>query len=241
MGFFRQAHWGVFALDLAEPTRLEPVGKLFAARDGLVLGDHAGQLVRDETDDHWIVVNSSWGDFDFAGVHVRHTTTTEDVLSGVHVLATDRAPLPTTLSTWDPGLTKIDDTWHVAFVESPSQKPFDFYPALAVAGGADWTDGLRLVGAARTLHRSEGPIITEVDGRWWLLASDGGQRDFPVFDMSMHRVGRLDAPYPSNIPHPQLVRLPDRSYLLVTFNGTPYGRRVLGYGGHGDVVFMRSS
>ena len=51
------------------------------------------------------------------------------------------------MSSWDPGLTKIDDRWHVSFVESPSQDPFDFHPALA-AGPADaaaWHDGLELV------------------------------------------------------------------------------------------------
>lgn len=242
MGFFRQAHWGVFSLDLADPTRLEPVAKVFAARDGLVLGDHAGQLVRDETDQHWIVLNSSWGDFDYAGVHVRHATSAADLLTGVHLVATERASLPTTLSTWDPALTRIDGAWHLAFVESPSQKPFVFFPALAVASaGADWTSGLRLVGAASALQRCEGTILTEVDGHWWLLASDGQHREFPVFDLRLERVGRLHAPYPTNIPHPQLVQLPDQSYLMVTFNGTPYGTEVLGYGGHGDVVLMRSS
>lgn len=240
MGSFRQAHWGVFALDLADPTRLQPVAKLFSSRDGLVLGDHAGQLVRDEDADRWIVATSSWGDFSFTGVHVRHTSTTDDILSGVHVLETERVPLPTSKSSWDPGLTKIDGAWHVAFVESASQKPFEFHPVLAVATiGSEWTDGLQVVGAATRLHRCEGPIISKVDGKWWLVASDGEHRDYPVFDMQMHRVGRLDAPYLTNIPHPQLLQLLDGSYLMVTFDGTPYGEAVLGYGGHGDVILMR--
>ncbi|MBA2464317.1 MAG: hypothetical protein H0V42_04990, partial [Nocardioidaceae bacterium] len=41
LGFFQQAHWGVFSLDLADPTRLEQVAQLFSLRDGLLLGDHA--------------------------------------------------------------------------------------------------------------------------------------------------------------------------------------------------------
>ena len=166
----------------------------------------------------------------------------EDLLTGVHVVATERASLPTTLSTWDPALTRIDGAWHLAFVESPSQKPFVFFPALAVASaGAPWTSGLRLVGAASGLRRCEGTILAKVDGRWRLLASDRQHREFPVFNLHLERVGRLDAPYPTNIPHPQLVHLPDHSYLMVTFNGTQYGRQVLGYGGHGDVVLMRST
>ena len=131
LGFFQQAHWGVFTLDLARPERLEQVAQLYFLRDGLLLGDHAGQIVRDDDRDEWIVANSSWGDFDFKGLHVRHTATTDDILSGVHVLETQRTALPTDQSSWDPGMTRIDGRWHVGFVESPSQKPFDFHPALA--------------------------------------------------------------------------------------------------------------
>ena len=54
------------------------------------------------------------------------------------VLATERLSLPTNVSSWDPALTRIDGRWHVAFVESPSQAPFMFHPALAVGpAGAD--------------------------------------------------------------------------------------------------------
>lgn len=242
LGFFQQAHWAVFTLDLADPTRLEQVAQLFSYRDGLLLGDHAGQIVRDDDNDQWLVATSSWGDFAFKGVHVRHTVTTDDVLSGVHLLETEPTPLPTSVSSWDPSLTRIDGRWHVAFVESPSQKPFDFHPALAAAPeGAKWPDGLELVGAATDLHQCEGPILAQVEDRWWLLASDGDNRLYPVFDLQMRRVGRLDAPYPTNIPHPQIVPLPEGGHLLVTFDGTQYAEKVMKYGGHGDVVVMRST
>jgi hypothetical protein len=241
LGFFQQAHWGVFSLDLADPTRLDQVAQLYTARDGLLLGDHAGQLVRDDDSGSWIVATSSWGDFAPDRVHVRHTSTRADLLSGVHLLETERTPLPTAVGSWDPALTRIDGRWHVAFVQSPSQDPFDFHPALARGPrGAGWTEGLELVGAARTLHQCEGPILATVGGQRWLLASDRENRLYPVFDLEMRRVGRLDAPYPTNIPHPQLVPLPEGGHLLVTFDGTPYARKVMGYGGHGDVVVMRS-
>nr|MBA2465771.1 hypothetical protein [Nocardioidaceae bacterium] len=142
---------------------------------------------------------------------------------------------------WDPGLTRIDGRWHVSFVESPSQDPFDFHPALAVGPpGASWDEKLEPVGAATDLHQCEGPVIAEVDGEWWFLASDSDGRHYPVFDMEMRRVGRLDAPYETNIPHPQLVPLDDGSFLVVTFDGTQYAEQVMGYGGHGDVLIMRS-
>jgi hypothetical protein len=129
----------------------------------------------------------------------------------------------------------------VSFVESPSQHPFDFHPALAAGPeGAAWHEELELVGADTSLHQCEGPIIAQVQGEWWFLASDGDARHYPVYDLRMRRVGRLDAPYGTNIPHPQLVPLEGGGHLLVTFDGTQFAQRVMGYGGHGDVLVMRS-
>ncbi len=242
MGFFQQAHWGVFTLDLADPSRFEQVAQLYSRRDGRLLGDHAGQLVLDEDAGRTIVGVSSWGDFAFDGVHVRHAVTDADLLSGVHVLETEPLELPTAVSSWDPSLTRIDGRWHVAFVESPSQDPFRFHPALAVGPpGGSYADGLQLVGADPTSRECEGPIIQQVDGRWYVLASSKDEQAYPVYDLSMRRVGALDAPYPSNIPHPQVVERPGGGHLIVSFDGTPYGGRVLGYGGHGDVVVMSTS
>ncbi|WIV54434.1 hypothetical protein [Amycolatopsis nalaikhensis] len=56
LGFFQQAHWGVWTLDLADPTQLEQVAALFFERDGVVLGDHAGQIVRDDDHDRFILL-----------------------------------------------------------------------------------------------------------------------------------------------------------------------------------------
>ena len=242
MGFFQQAHWGVFTLDLADPTDLRQVSQLYFSRDGLVLGDHAGQLIVDEDTGQSFLGVSSWGDFDYSGVHVRHASSTEDLLSGVHVLETEQLELPTSVGTWDPSFTRIDERWHVAFVESPSQDPFDFHPALAIgAAGGAYDKGLELVGIDDTVLECEGPIIAQLDGDWRVLASSLDAREYPVYDLKMERVGVLDAPYLTNIPHPQIVDLPDAGHLMVTFDGTAYGMRVLGYGTHGDVVVMRAS
>lgn len=242
MGFFRQAHWGVFTLDLEAPDRVEQVGHLFSRRDGRLLGDHAGQLVVEE--DRVRLAVSSWGDFDpGTGVHVRHTECGLDVLHGVHVVDTEPLAMPTGHSAWDPAATVIDGRWHVAFVESPSQQPFHFRPALAAGPtGGGWGQGLERVGADASLDHCEGPILARVDGAWRLLASDGRGRRYPIYDLEMARVGTLPAPYVSNIPHPQLVPLAPGSALgselMVTFDGTPWCKRVLGYGTHGDFIVM---
>jgi hypothetical protein len=233
LGFFQQAHWGVWTLDLADPTRLEQVAQLFFSRDGVVVGDHAGQIVIDG--DEFVLAMSSWGDFNFAGVHVRYVRTKANVLSGVHVLPTTRMPLPTTVSSWDPGMTKINGRWHVAFVESPSQSPaFIFHPALA---RGTTLENLSLVGADLTVDQTEGPIIQRIDGEWYVLASDGDARLYKVYDLRMRLQGTLNAPYGTNIPHPMVVRAKNQWWLL-TFDGTQYAEPVLGYGGHGDFIVM---
>lgn len=233
LGFFQQAHWGVWTLDLRDPTRLEQVAILFFARDGVVLGDHAGQIVVDG--DEFVVAMSSWGDFDFAGVHVRYTRTKVDVLSGVHVLATTPMPLPTDVSSWDPAMARINGRWHVAFVESPAQSPaFVFHPALASGSSLE---SLTLVGADRTVDQTEGTIIQRIDGDWYVLASDGDARVYKVYDLRLRLQGTLDAPYGTNIPHPMVVPVLGRHWLL-TFDGTQYAEPILGYGGHGDFIVM---
>ena len=238
LGFFQQAHWTVWSLDPAAPGEMRLESQLFTRRDGLLLGDHAGQLVRDG--DRWLVATSSWGDFEPGSIHVRHCESVDDLLAGVHVLETEPTPLPTDHGSWDPAMTRVDGTWTVGFVESPSQDPFDFHPALATSASDAWFRELFPVAAATDLHQCEGPIIATVGGTTYLLASDETDQNYPLFDLSGRRIGRLDAPYPTNIPHPNLVPDPAGGWLLVTFDGTPYDDRVMGYGGHGDVVVMHS-
>ena len=244
LGFFKQAHWTAWSFDPASPGDLRLESQLFSRRGGLVLGDHAGHLVRHR--DRWLVATSSWGDFAPGNIHIRHAETDADLLSGVHVVDTEPTPLPTSQGTWDPALLLEDGSWRVAFVESPSQAPFDFHPALARGpettreSDGSWTDGLELVAAADDLTQCEGPIFAAVGSETWLLASDKVGQNYPVFDLDGRRRGRLDAPYPSNIPHPQLIPDPGGGWWMITFDNTQYARRVMGYGGHGDVVLMHS-
>lgn len=238
LGFFQQAHWGVFRMRLDDPRQLQQVAHIFSQRDGRVIGDHAGQLVRDG--DRWIVAVSAWGDFDGSGVHVRHTSSTADLLNGVHVLETKRAELPTALSSWDPALTRIDGRWLAAFVESPSQSPFDFHPVVATTSEDDPFVGLQRAGGVDRSHQTEGLIIARDHDGWRVLASDGDARCYRIHDVNLHRLGTLAAPFGSNIPHAQVIPCGAAGWLMPTFDGTSLFADVVGYGAHGSVVVMRS-
>lgn len=241
LGFFQAAHWGVWALDLDDPTRLEQVASLFARRDGLVLGDHAGHLVHDDETGEFVVAMSGWGDFAFEGVGVHYTRTTADLLSGVHVLPTSPMPLPTRVGAWDPAMTRIGGRWWVGFVESPSQDPFRFHPALARSRPGGDLDELTSVGADTSVDQTEGTILQRIGGRWYLLASDGDAREYRVYDLDLTLLGTLNAPYGSNIPHPMIIPVAERGrtrYVMVTFNGSQFHEPELGYGTHGEFLVM---
>ena len=247
LSFFQAAHWGVWTLDLDEPYQVEPVAALFFERDGLVLGDHAGQIIADERDGGFHVAVSSWGDFAFKGMHVRYCRTFNNILSGVHVLKSARMSLPTDVSAWDPSMVHIGGRWYVGFVESPYQDPtrgFNFHPALARSDRGGSLNRLSKVGADLSRDQTEGTILQKVGGRWYLLASDGVDRQYRVYDLSMKLLGFLKAPYGSNIPHPQVIPISDQgqtTYLLITFEGTQYHEELLGYGTHGDLIVMRAA
>jgi hypothetical protein len=239
LGFFQAAHWGVWTLDLGDPTRLEQVANLFFRRNGVVLGDHAGQIVFDDRRGEFLLAMSGWGDFDFSGVHVHYTRTRANVLSGVHVLPTRRLALPTDVSSWDPAIARIRGRWYVAFVESPSQSPsFIFHPALAAGPSLD---RLTLVGRDTSVDQTEGTILQRIGGKWYLLASDGDARVYRVYDLNVTPLGELDAPYGTNIPHPMVFPITERDrthYMMVTFDGTQFAEPILGYGTHGDFLVM---
>jgi hypothetical protein len=241
LGYVEQAHWAVWTLDLADPTRLEQVALLFFTRNGLVLGDSAGQVVYDDDRGRFILLVSSWGDFETSGVYVRHVATEANLLDGVHVLPTERLELPSSLGTWDPALTSIDGRWHIAFVDSPKHGPeFLFRPALAVAPrGADYTEARSLVGIDTEVRECEGTILQRFGSTWYVLASDGIGRQYRVYDMGMRFLGTLDAPYGTNVPHPMIIPVEDGWWLL-SFDGTQYAEPILGFGNHGDFIVMQA-
>jgi hypothetical protein len=246
-GAFATGHASVWALDPGS-LALEHRADLFFRRPDRpgVYGDHACHLVRDG--DRWLVAASTWGDFDRAReghtVHVTLAETGADLTRGTHILDTRPLALPTdglrSVGVWDPHLVRTDDGWLVGYVSA--RKFFRFHPVLAE--GPD-LDSLRLRAAAGRRRATEGTTLARLSGGWRVLASDGrdGRRRqntrFPVFDLDLREVGTLDAPYPSNIPWPTLLEH-DGDWLMVCFDDTRYGGRLVGYGSHGDVVVLRT-
>ena len=247
-GFFDTAHTSVWELD-PDGLTLTHRSDLFFRRRGTVYADHATHLVRDG--EGWLVATSTWGDFDNgpgATVGVTTARSTADLLSGRHVLDSTPLSLPTTglrsVGVWDPHLVRTKGGWLVGYVSA--RKFFDFHPVVATGPSLD---SLALRAAANDRRATEGTTLLRVadDGEapaWVVLASDGrdnprGSRAaYPVFDLDLRQTGTLAAPYPSNIPWPTLVPHGEQ-WLLVGFDGEPYGGSLLGYGTHGRVVISK--
>jgi hypothetical protein len=251
-GFFGTAHTSLWQLDLQGEVRHRAA--LFFQRPGAPggYGDHATHVVRDG--DRWLVATSTWSDFpssrrerEHATVRVTLATTTADITRGEHLLATRALDLPTdgdSVGVWDPHLVRAEDgSWLVGYVSA--RRFFDFHPL--VAGGPS-LDELSVLGAAGNRRATEGTTLLRTDAGWRVLASDGRDNSrrvrerFPVFDLAMREVDTLDAPYPSNIPWPSVIPpdpdVPGDEWRMVTFDGTPSGGALAGYGTHGDLVVL---
>ncbi|GAB7002768.1 hypothetical protein JCM18899A_02390 [Nocardioides sp. AN3] len=248
-GFFGTGHASVWELD---PTALALThcSDLFFRRDGAVFGDHAIHLLRH--DEAWLVATSTWGDFVDSAVdhvHVELGRSSADLLSGRHVVDTAPLHLPTTglhsVGVWDPHLVHDGHQWLVGYVNA--RRYFDFHPVVATGPSLD---ALTLRSAVTTRRATEGTTLARLptgasgESAWRVLASDGrdnrrGHRAaYPIFDLDLHQVGELDAPYPTNLPWPTLVPTAG-GMLMVVFDGTPATGRLPGYGTHGAVIIAK--
>lgn len=237
-GFFDTGRTGVWALDPAT-LDIQHLSDLYFERPDLpgVYGDHATHLVRD--DDQWLVLTSTWGDFDRTRVEITLARSEADLLVGEHVLPTERLVVPSDgVGVWDPHLARIDAVWHLAYVWASSF--FVFGPGLARGP----LEALEPVGEDRGKRATEGTVLVPIDGEWRLLASDGRDNRpgvrmrYPIYDLALQEVGTVEAPYLTNIPWPMVVRDGD-DWLMLAFNGSKAGGDLLGYGTHGEVVLLR--
>ncbi|WP_063885808.1 hypothetical protein [Streptomyces albus] len=243
-GFSQEAHTGVWSMDPADPGSLEQVAKVFFTRDGLLVGDHGGQIVHDPARDRFIVL-AVGGNLPTPGVRLYHTTTSADVLRGVHVLHDSPLAAPVTRSAWDPALVRAGGRWLWAYADVTEHEPaLRFRPVLAAAErGGDYADGIARLPVPPGPAQTEGCRWQRFAGRPYLLVSDRTRRTYPRLDLTMRQRGTLDAPYPSGTPFPQVFPDPrpgSDDWLLVTFDESMYEEEVLPYGTHGKVVTMRA-
>jgi len=249
VGYAHQAHTGVWRMDPVHPERMEQVGSHFFSYEGLLVGNHGGQLVRDAERDRFIAL-ACGGNLPTPGVTVRHGTGGEELLSGVHLIRAKRLELPFEEAAWDPALRLIDGRWHYAFANVTDFQPsLRFRPVLAAAAPGDDYDGnirIRHEDVAWP-NNNEGCRLQRFGDRWYLLTSDAESRQYLVRDMAMRPHKALDAPYPLGTPFPEVFSLPDsdgrEQWLMVTSDERAYedgsSHPLLGYGVHGDVIVMR--
>ncbi|GHE49698.1 hypothetical protein GCM10018785_19020 [Streptomyces longispororuber] len=251
VGYAHQAHTSMWRMDPADPTRMEQVGSHFFSYEGLLMGNHGGQLVRDADRGRFIAL-ACGGNLPKPGVTIRHGSGGQELLSGVHLIRGTRVDLPFQKAAWDPALRLIEGRWHWAYVNVTDFQPaLRFRPVLAVAApGGDYHDGVRIRKEDDyRRNNNEGCRLQQFGDRWYLLTSDPESKQYVVRDMDMRPHRRLDAPYPLGTPFPEVFPLTDRNgrkrWLMVTSDGREYeegsAHPVLGYGVHGDVVVMRAA
>ncbi|MFD7995685.1 hypothetical protein [Streptomyces mexicanus] len=251
VGYAHQAHTSVWRMDPADPARMEQVGSHFFAYEGLHMGNHGGQLVRDAERKRFIAL-ACGGNLPTPGVTVRHGIGGDELLSGVRLIRATRLELPFRHAAWDPALRLIDGRWHYAYANVTAFQPsLRFRPVLAAAApGGDYDEGIRIQHEDDYWpNNNEGCRLQLFGDRWYLLTSDAESRQYLVRDMDMRPHRPLDAPYPLGTPFPEVFPLTGRDgrqqWLMVTSDERSYedgsGHPLLGYGVHGDVIVMHAS
>ncbi|MCX4824981.1 hypothetical protein OG883_35015 [Streptomyces sp. NBC_01142] len=251
VGYAHQAHTGVWRMDPDHPERMEQVGSHFFSYEGLLVGNHGGQLVRDAERNRFIAL-ACGGNLPTPGVTVRHGTGGDELLSGVRLIRAKRLELPFAEAAWDPALRLIDGRWHYAYANVTDFQPsLRFRPVLAAAApGGDYDEGIRI--RHQDTHwpnNNEGCRLQRFGDRWYLLTSDAESRQYLVRDMNMRPHRALNAPYPLGTPFPEVFPLSGpggrENWLMVTSDERGYEEGsthpLLGYGVHGDVIVMRAS
>ena len=230
LGFFQQAHWTVWSM---RPRRRRPTcgwrRSCSRAATGWCSGTTPGRWSADGRPvARW--PTSSWGDFDAGLASTCATpTTTDDVLQrGARARHRADAAADRRTAAWDPACTRIDGTWHVGVRREPLPGPVRLPPGSGRAPAARDLDRgpRRRSAAADDAAPVRGPDPRDAwAGRRGCWPATADARSYPVFDLAGRRVGRLDAPYPTNIPHPQLVPTTRTvAGWMVTFDGTPVRR-----------------
>ena len=242
LGFFQQAHWACGRLDLGRPGRLRAGRQLYSRRDGLVLGDHAGQLVRDG--DRWLVATSSWGDFDADGrpraAHLRRPTTCSPACTSSRP---SRATSADRRGQLGPRAHPDRRPLAARLRGEPQPGPVRLPPcARRDRRPADWTDGLEKVGRGGRPAPVRGPGHRRGRRRpatcWPATRTTRTTRSSTSPGAGWAGSTRRTRPTSRTRSSSRTLQA---GWLMLTFDGEQWHEDVMGYGGHGDVVVMHSA
>jgi hypothetical protein len=131
-------------------------------------------------------------------------------------------------ATEGPIIQKLGGEWRL-FASTGDDEPFEFQNRYPIYFLRAENPDAPIVRPRDTPERFEDPTAEE--------------RALPRLEFDDY----LDAPHPTNIPHPMIVPIRIRrngrtrtKYIMITFNGDQFFERVLGYGTHGDFFVLQA-
>lgn len=224
------SHWSVFSMNLSS-YEVKERAKILIKREGLVLGDHAGNIVYDNNENCFHIFVSNWGDWTNVGpAKIVYGKCYNDLLNGIHVIDEVRyLNIPTTVagnSAYDPDVVKYDDKWHIFYTESSKTADTNSFSA-HVAG--DTLDNLMQVADDRSALSGsyEGCKVQKIGGEWFVFSSNLTEyRCCKAEDMSF--VCNVKAPEIGNNsakPHFTIIPIPygnKTKLIVVSFDNTQY-------------------
>ena len=224
------SHYSIFAMDLSS-YEVRETAKLLFKRNGLVLGDHAGNVVFDKEENCYHIFVSNWGDWENVGpAQVVYAKCYDDVLNGIKIIdETTMLNIPVTLtegSAYDPDVIKIDGEWHIYYTES--SKSADISSFSGYAKGKT-LDSLVKVADDKVAQSGsyEGCKVQKIGGEWFVFSSNlteyrccnGKDMSF-VCNVNAPKIGNNSAK-----PHFTIVPVPcgnKTKLIVVSFDNTQY-------------------
>jgi hypothetical protein len=231
----------VWTLDLTT-FHVECVSKLAFNRGGKLYGENSGSMCYDEARGKWVLLVPNWGDGGAGAVYTYKYETTDDLLSGVHILANGvDIQLPTPTSEYDTSLVKIGTTnWITYSATSTTTGWSSIYPAVAFntdGSLTNWT--LQATNGLHTSDVLEGSKLVKVGGQWRALFGYGNGAStmtFRTYSLGLTDLGVVTALTDFNgsiSPHPALCMVPrdgKTTEILFTHDGTPFNNEIYTYG-----------
>jgi hypothetical protein len=225
---------GVWNLDLSNNT-LTQVGALMVSRSGSTFNDLAAHVIRYANGNRRLFI-STWGNAVFTGgaLQILHgLLVSGDILVGTNVVSgLSTLSLPQTgvaPGVYDPMVILFNGTWYMGYtlVTNRNFSGNPFYTALASSPDlGTWT----LVGSDSGNTGYEGSRLLVANRKLWVMSGGpaGVGNTARIYDASMTFVRNLNATFNTGThppPHPMVFPY-GRDFVLLTFDGTPFGANI---------------